>query len=396
MLAGVLIGLGSITVLPATVAAWMDSTVTDTDRYVDTVAPLVDDPAVQRAVTDRVTAELVAATDVAGVVEDIADRLAAQGARQQVTSTLTGLADPIAGGVESWVHDHVGTVVAGDRFAAAWVRANRAAHVEVVALMTGENGDGAVQAESDSVTLDLAPVITAAKERLASAGFERAANLPVVDAEVVLFQSDDITTAQRWFDVIDRLSTWLIAVAVALISAGVLVARGRRRALTAAGIGAALAMLALGIVLTIARPLYLDALPPTVDAGAAGAVFDQVMSPLRTMLRMVLAVGVVVALIAYLTGPSARAAALRGSASTAASRLGRGRWQDAAAAVWLRRNKRPAQIAVVSVAVLVFVFWDYPSAGVVGGIVLVAGALLAAVELVTGPRPPAPMPSERS
>lgn len=396
VLAPVLIGLGSVLLLPATVAVWLDSVVTDTDRYVDTVGPLVDDPAVQRAVTGRVTAVIVSAIDVAEVVEETADGLAARGTGPRVTSTLTGLAEPIAGGVESWVHDHVGAVVAGDRFAEVWTRANRVAHDELVALMTGETGEGAVEIQGNTVTLDLAPVITAAQERLVSAGFELAGRLPVVDAEVVLFQSDDITTAQRSFALIDRLGTWLAAVAVALIAAGVLVARDRRRALAGAGIAAVIAMLALGVVLAIARPLYLDALPPSVDAGAAAAIFDQVVSSLRTTLRTVLAAGLVVALVAYVTGPSARAAGLRRGVTTVASRLNRQRWRDARAAAWLARNKRPVQMTVAAVAVLVFVFWDYPSAGVVGAIVLAAGVALGLIELVVSDRSAAPVPTEPS
>ena len=45
---------------PCTIAArWAHDEVTDTDRYVETVAPLADDPAIQAAVTRRVTDEIL-------------------------------------------------------------------------------------------------------------------------------------------------------------------------------------------------------------------------------------------------------------------------------------------------------------------------------------------------
>ncbi|RIQ13754.1 hypothetical protein DY240_25215 [Jiangella rhizosphaerae] len=379
-----LIGLGCLLAVPATAAVWLDSVVTDTDRYVQTVGPLARDPDVERAVTNRVTARLMQEIDVPAVVNEAADLLAAQGARPRVTGTLSDLAGPIDGAVEGWVHDQVGSVVASDRFADAWTQTNRAAHQALVAALTGENENGAVQVEGDTVSIQLAPVVEDAKQRLVDAGFQRAGAIPPVDMTLTLFQSDQVEKAQAGFRLIDGLGTWLPVVALALIAAGVIVARGRRRALIGAGIALSVAMLLLGAALTIARPVYLGALPPEVDDAAAGAVFDQVVSLLRTTLRMVLAVGLVVALVAWLTGPSPQAVSVRRGVARLGS-VGSGwGWRDSAAVGWLRAHKRPVQVAVLAVAVLVFVFWNYPNAGVVLGILLVAGVLLAVLELATG------------
>ncbi|WP_053202622.1 hypothetical protein [Jiangella muralis] len=387
-LAPFLILLGCLLAIPATAAVWVDSVVTNTDRYVDTVGPLARDPDIERAVTNRVTNRLMQEIDVPGVVKEASDLLAAQGARPRLTTTLNDLAGPIDGAVQGWVHDQVGAVVASDRFADAWTQANRAAHQALVAALTGKNENGAVQVESNTVSIQLAPIVEDAKQRLVDAGFSRASAIPSTDMTLTLFQSDDVEKAQAGFRLVDRLGTWLPVIALALIAAGVLVARGRRRALIGAGIGLAAAMLLLGAALTIARPLYLGALPPEVDDAAAGALFDQVVSLLRTTLRMVLAVGLVVALVAWLTGPSPQAVGLRrGVARLGDVGSGWG-WRDSAATAWLRQHKRPVQIAVLSVAVLVFVFWNYPNAAVVLGILLVAGVLLAALELATGQAAP--------
>src|SRR5437867_12904818 len=53
-LAILLIVLGSLLAPLAVTAVWVNSQVSDTDRYVATLAPLPRDPALQRAVTDRV------------------------------------------------------------------------------------------------------------------------------------------------------------------------------------------------------------------------------------------------------------------------------------------------------------------------------------------------------
>ena len=49
-------------------AAWGARTVLNTDRYVATVAPLADDPAVQQAIATRLTDEVFAALNVQEVI----------------------------------------------------------------------------------------------------------------------------------------------------------------------------------------------------------------------------------------------------------------------------------------------------------------------------------------
>ena len=47
---------------------------------------------------------------------------------------------PIANGVLSFTRSQVGKVVESDAFADAWVQANRVAHEQLVAALTGEGG----------------------------------------------------------------------------------------------------------------------------------------------------------------------------------------------------------------------------------------------------------------
>ncbi len=54
--------------------------VTDTDRYVETVAPLANDPAIQSAIADKITAEVFTHLDVVGITNQAVDALAERGA----------------------------------------------------------------------------------------------------------------------------------------------------------------------------------------------------------------------------------------------------------------------------------------------------------------------------
>ena len=80
---------------------------------------------------------------------------------------------------------------------------------------------------------------------------------------------------------------------------------GRRRALVGAGLGVAASMLVLAIGLEIARSIYLSSVPSSVlPADAAASVWDAFVHFLKVGLRVVLVVGLVVAIGAFFTGPS--------------------------------------------------------------------------------------------
>jgi type VI protein secretion system component VasK len=56
IVAALLLVLACVLAPLGVVAVWARNQVTNTDRYVATVAPLASDPAIQQAITDRITA----------------------------------------------------------------------------------------------------------------------------------------------------------------------------------------------------------------------------------------------------------------------------------------------------------------------------------------------------
>ena len=189
----------------AIVATWAHDEVSDTDRYVETVAPLAEDPAVQDAVSSRITALLLGYLDIPAVTSDAVDALAARGVPENVAASLRALGTPLANSIESFVSQRVTRLVQSQEFADAWAEANREAHGQMVAVMTGET-DGAVQVEGDTVTLNLAVVVEAVKQRLVDAGFALAERIPEVQAEFTLFESADLARAQTGFRFLSALA----------------------------------------------------------------------------------------------------------------------------------------------------------------------------------------------
>ena len=342
MVATLLIVIGCILAPLSVVAVWTKNLVTDTDRYVATVAPLASDPAIQSAVADKITAEIFARLDVVGVTNQAVDALAERGLPPLVANQLHALSQPLANGVQSFVRDEVGKVVASDTFVDAWLTANRAAHSALVAALTGQTGEG-VTIENDTVSINLGPFIQEVKQRLIDRGFELASRIPDVNPSFVLVQSDYIAQARAAFNLLNAIGNWLPVVALAFLALGVYIAKDHRRALMGAGLGLAGSMLVLGLALAFFRMIYLNELPLGVlTRDAAAAFYDTLVRFLRVGLRTVLVFGLVIALAGFFTGRShiaLRHAAChrrrhsRSSASTSA-------WVGAGIAYSVREQRR--------------------------------------------------------
>jgi hypothetical protein len=393
IVAVVLIVLGCVLAPLAGVAVWARNQVTNTDRYVATITPLASDPAIQQAVTDQITAQVFTYIDVQALTAQVVDALSARvegrGLPPQAAAALQGLAGPVANGVQGFVRTQVERIVQSQAFEDAWIQANRVAHDALVKALTGEGG-GAVTVEGDTVTLNLAPFIQTVKQQLVAQGFTLAERIPQVDKSFVLFQSQDITRAQRAFSLLNTLGVWLPVIALILIGIGVYVAKDHRRALIGAGVGVAVGMLLLALGLAIFRSVYLDAIPAQVlPHDAAAVTYDTIVRFLRVGLRTILVLGLVVAAGAFLTGPSVTAVRarrslagaigwLQGSAEHAGLRTG-------PVGTWVYANKRALRIGAVVLASLALVFWDRPTGKVVIGLALALLVVLAIIEFLGRP-----------
>ncbi|WP_329021382.1 hypothetical protein [Streptomyces sp. NBC_00690] len=377
-----LIVIGCVLAPLGAVAAWSSDEVGNTDRYVDTVAPLASDADVQNAVADRVTDAVMEHIDLNSLLEGVAPA-----DRPLLTKALGKLGDSLESALRSFVHDKSQEVVASDTFKTVWVDANRKVHDAVDKALTGSGG-GAVELTDDSVRIDLGPIVDEVKQRLVSDGLTVAGRIPEVNAEFTVFKSEDIGKVKTGFRLLQIAGFWLPVLALLLVVVGVLLAVRRRRALVAAALGVAFALLLLGLGLTGFRAVYLDALPSEVSQPAAGSVYDAMVRYLRTTVRMVVTLGIVVALAAWLTGPGRWAALVRqvwhsglGAVRTTIARAG---LHTGPVGPWVRRYRRWIVWVLVAGAVLAYVLWSYPTAWVVVGLALALLFALAVVELVAG------------
>ncbi|MGW5350047.1 hypothetical protein ACWERV_05910 [Streptomyces sp. NPDC004031] len=377
-LSALLITLAAVLAPLAAVAVWVADEMADTNRYVATVAPLARQPDVQAAVTDRVTDAAMAKIDLRSLLSK-----AAPSDRPRLEQALGGLRGPITSGIRDFVRQTVANFVASDAFAQIWEQLNRQAHAAFTGALTGSS-DTPVRVQGDAVVLDLEPVVAQVKQRLLDRGLGVASVIPQVRTDYTLVESEDVQRAQTGFRLLQVAGNWLPVVTVVLAAAGVLLAAHRRRALVAAALGVAAGLAVLGIALSVFRIVYLDHLPADTNQAAAGAVYDQITRFLRMTVRMVIVLGVLVAVGAWLSGAGRWATRVRSAWETGigAVRQAVGPSTTGPVGPWVHRYRHALRWAVVAGAGLSVLLWSYPTGLVVFWIALVAVGVLAVVEFL--------------
>jgi hypothetical protein len=385
--AALLITIGCILAPVSVVAVWTANQVSDTGRYVANVAPLVHDPAVQNALTDKITSQITSRLNVTGLTNQAAAQLTSKGLTR-AGSLLKNFSSSIAGSINGFIHGQVHRIVSGPRFERVWVQANTVAHQQLVKALSGRGG-GAVSVSNGQVVVGLGPFISSVKQSLAAQGFTLVNSLPTPNPTFPLFSAKYLEKAQTLYRLINDLKIVLPILTLVLIAAGIYVARRHRRALVRAGLGFAASMLALGAGLAIFRSIYLGSVPATLPADAAAALFDTFVRFIKQALRVLLLVGLIVSIGAFLTGPSVTAVRIRaafGSGIAWLRRRGEREGLDTGpVGTWTYVHRIVLRVCAVALAALVFVFWGQPTGLVVIVIVLVLLVVLGLIELIGRP-----------
>ncbi|HEY2692237.1 MAG TPA: hypothetical protein VGJ50_27650 [Streptosporangiaceae bacterium] len=387
--ATVLIVIGCLLAPLSVLGVWTANQVSDTSRYIANIEPLIHEPAVQNALTDKITVAITSRLNVAARTDQAADLLTSKGL-PRVGSLLKTFGPSIASSVAGFIHGQVHKIVTGPRFARAWVQVNTVAHQVLVKALSGQGG--AITVTNGQVTIDLAPFVNIVKQNLASRGFTLVNSLPPIHPTLALFSSRELVKAQGLYRLINSLKYVLPILALLLIAVGVYVARSHRRALIGAGLGFAASMLVLGAGLTIARTIYLNSVPNGVlPSDAAAVIFDTLVRFIRQALRTLLVVGLVVAIGAFFTGPSVTAVRTRRGFSSGLAWVRAGGehagLQTGPVGRWTYAHRTGLRIGAVALAGLVFVFWGRPTGLVVILIVILLLVVLGLIELIG--RPPA-------
>lgn len=357
-ISGLLLVLGCGLAVLSLLAIWLRVTLLDTDRYVDTVAPIAAQPAVQDAVAAQLSSAISARIDFTSL------------AREVLPDRADVLAPAIERGAQSVISDRIHAFTRSDRFQTLWMEANRRAHTRLVDLLTTGRSKR-LALDDETLYLDLSPAVDRVKAALNERGLSRiaAAIPPTVDGRVELLQSSAFADARQGVRRLRGVAVLLPFLALLSLIGSVWLASSWRRGLLHAGLGVALAMLGLIALLAVGRSLYLDALDQgALPRDAASGIFDTLVAFLRSGVRVVVVVAILVALLTFFAGLPLRALF--------------GRVWGSGQRRWIARQQRTLMLIVGGLGLVVLFAWSPLTGGVVLVTLLTVGVLCGVIALL--------------
>jgi hypothetical protein len=312
--------LGVLTVLVlvvSVVSVWARATVLRGDKVANLVGNAIEQPEVQAALADKITAEVVNAVDlqnrVTGLLPDQLDRFA----------------PAIAAGAERAIDRALSDVLASDRVHDTVVTLVERAHALAMRLLEGNGLSHGVTIENGVVTLNLLPLIDLGLEAVQNIGLLTNVTLPELTADgdpqqqiaelssaigrplpadfgqLVVYQSDRLANAQENLQTAQRMlvfakrAVWLsVILFVVLAAATILVAARRWRAAIVLGIGTAGAM----VLLRSAVRDVVSTAPDLAARPGAKAAIRVILEGATTGLLRVAGVMLLVGLVAAAVG----------------------------------------------------------------------------------------------
>ena len=335
----------------ALTAFWAQKTLIDTQRYVETVAPLAQDPTIRKAVSDQVSTAINNEIDNSGKVDQIlADY-----------PKLKPLAGPITAGLHNLVSTTVTKVVDSDQFASLWVGINQQVQQGVIHVLSADASTGPIQIQGNQVILDTGALIDAVKQKLVDKGFDWAANIPVpsvADRQIVLLTSPQLVQARVAYQIAQPISQWLIFAVLVMFIAAILIAVRRARMVIAVGVAVILGALVIRLLLAYGEAQVSLNLSGTTWSIAQNAFITILTSYLVIAIRAAFVLGLVLAIVGWYISGSSSATASRAylskvldGAGANAGDTGLGR-----AGAWFARTRTFWRFAIPAIAVVILLF----------------------------------------
>ncbi|WP_449281945.1 hypothetical protein [Leucobacter sp.] len=393
--------LVSVVLAPvAVLGTWARLQLVDTDRFVQTFAPLAEQPEVQAFVTDQVVDGIEQNLDIDGMVGEVFDGIAELELPPRALAALSLLEGPAAEGIRSLLGTGVERVVASPQFAQLWETALRETHSRAIAVIQGDPNRALQLSDDGTLSLELDTIIREVKQVLTQQGLGFASNIPEIERSIPILTADSLVLVRTLYQVAVAAGYWLPWGVLALLVAGIAVARNRTRAVAWAGAGLAASFLLLAAGLGIGKQFFVGAVSPSVmPAATARVLFEQLTALISSTLLALVVLSLFAGIGGWLAGASRPARAIRGAAEsgfsaarTAADRRGIGTGGFGRA---IERWRSAIVLATVGIGVLVL-FLNRPISmgGVIGTLIVVLVVLLL-VELVRRPAPAA-VPAARA
>ncbi len=307
-----LVILGTILTFAAIFSIWVNRQALNTNNWVDTSTRLVKNEEVRSQLSDYLANQLFANVDVAGEL------------REALPPRLAPLATAAAGGLQQLAPQVAERLFATPRFQALWEAANRKAHESLLKVLNG--GSSNVSTENGEVKLQLGAVLAQIGEG-SGIGEALVSKLPADAGEITIVKSDELSLAQEVANLLRKLPIVLTLAALLCFALAVYLAPRRRETLRSVGFAFVIAgLLSLGLR-GFAGTYVVSGLSKTTSVEpAVEAIWSIGTSMLVTIATSAIVFGLLVALAAFLAGPTRIATTIRRYVAPYAQRSPAGLW----------------------------------------------------------------------
>jgi len=387
--AWVLVVLAAILIPVSVLSVWAINTVTNTDKYVETMAPLARNPVIVNSLATRATDALFSTHVVQNKVT------------QALPKSAKPLVAPIVNEVHSYVYNLALKVFSSPKFGKLWDLLNRHSHAAVVNVLTGKQTPLQKKFEKGGqVALNLSPALNNLIDEANSHGVTLFNPIKAVSTQGLSFtvvSKQQVSKYSGLFNLVVK-GKWIVPViSLVLAILAVALAMERRKTLLRLAVGVALMALLLLGALSAGRGIFIgQAASGGFHAQSAAAVWDTVLRFLKADLRWTLLIAVLVAIGAWLAGPARYAVWIRKTTVAGVRWVGR-QWHELSAgagraaaessrvrrsAGWILEHLNGLRIVGVVVAALFLVFGGNLTGWTLLIIVIVLAVYLGILQLV--------------
>ena len=386
--AWVLVVLASILIPVSVISVWAIRTVTNTDQYVETMAPLARNPVIIQGLATRATDALFSTN----VVKDKVTEALPKKAKPLVA--------PVVNEVKTYVHSLALKVFESPKFGQLWDLLNRHSHDAVINILTGKQTPLQEKlSKGGKIALNLSPALNNLIADANAHGVTLFNPIKTVNQGLsfTVVSKQQVSKFSGLFNLIVKLKWIIPVVALVLAILALVLAVERRKTLLRLSVGVALTTLVVLVGYSLGRITFLNqAVSGGFKSQGAAAVFDTVLRFLKADLRWTLLASVLVALGAWVAGPARYAVWIRGTTvkgvrwvGTQAHELSSGAGRAAAessrvrrSAGWILEHLNGLRILGVIVAGLFLVFGGNLTGWSLLVIVIVLAVYLGLLQLV--------------
>jgi hypothetical protein len=334
----VCIALAGALLVAGNLMFWAGNSLVKEDRFVSATSPLIKQPEVQQGIALYATNQLYQNVDI----------------EQQIQNALPPraefLAPPLSGQVRTATQTSLEKVLANEKFQDTWTNTITKAHARIINYVKNYQGNG---------TISLNDVYQNLSKQLEGTKLAFAANktLPANVGSITLINAGWLPAAHNLVTNIDLYRFLAIIIVLAASALAIWLARNRRKMVVTLGIVYSFLML----ISLLSIRVFQHVVPGKVASEyrpAAQTAVNVITHPLIIQTRTLLLLGILMVVIAWLTGPYRSARTLRGRIQI----LLEGRLHQALFAKengftrWMGNYKRVLQWLAVGIIVIIMLF----------------------------------------